>query len=115
MPQAFLALLPALITTATTGTEIGLQASGALGGGGGGNNTAALLAQQEANQKAQQTAQQEAFKSAAPAAQAQTGGALSDTSLSALIAELSGNPGSIGSAQQTIFGTTPGLSAGGTT
>ena len=104
-------LLPALITAGTTGTEIGLQASGALSPGGGPSTAQLQQQQQEAAQKQQQTQLQEAFKSFAPAAQAQTGGALSDTSLSALINELSGNQGTIGGAQQTIFGTTPGLSS----
>jgi len=106
-------LIPSLITAGTAGTEIGLQASGALSPStSGANNNAQLLAT-EAQQKQQQTQQQEMFKGAAPNAQAQTGGSLSDSSLSAMIAELSGSPGDIGSAQQTIFGSTPGLSLGG--
>lgn len=108
-------IIAALIGAGVTGTTTGLEASGAIGGGSSGPSAAdQQRLQQEAAQKQQQTALQEAFKSFAPAAQAQTGGALSDTSLSSLINELSGNQGTIGGAQQTIFGSTPGLSSSDT-
>ena len=110
------ALISALIGAGTTGTITGLEASGAIGGGGSSGPSAASIAQQQnqANQKTQQQQEQEAFKRFAPDAQAQTGGALSDNSLSAMIAELSGAPADTNLAQQTIFGNAPGLSSGGT-
>jgi hypothetical protein len=113
MPEGLIALLPALIGAGTAGTEIGLSASGALSPSTSGATQDAQLLAKETQQKQQQTQQQELFKGAAPNAQAQTGGSLGDSSLSAMIAELSGSSGDLGAAQQTVFGTTPGLSTGG--
>jgi hypothetical protein len=107
------ALVPALIGVATTGTSIGLEASGALGGGSSGPSATQLQeAQNEQQQKTQQQQEQQTFRGAAPNAQAQTGGSLSSSSLSSLIAELSGSPADTNLAQQTIFGNVPGLSTG---
>lgn len=107
----FASLLPSLITAGVTGTSIGLQASGALSPSTTGAANAQEIAANQAQQKQQQTAEQEAFKSFAPAAQAQTGGALADPSLSAMIAQLSGSPADVNLAQQTLFGNAPGLSS----
>jgi hypothetical protein len=114
MPEGLVALLPALIGAGTAGTEIGLQASGALSPGSSGPSAAdqqKLL--QEANQKSQQTQEQMAFKNAAPDAQTQTGGALADSSFASMVASLTGAPSDVNLAQNTIFGNTPGLSSGG--
>jgi hypothetical protein len=103
-------LLPALIGAGVTGVTTGLEASGAIGGGGGPSQATQQqeqLTQQEAAQKQQQQQLQQTFKSFAPDAQAQTGGSLSDSSFASLVAELAGQPGNIGTAQQTIFGSTP--------
>lgn len=104
-------IIAALIGLAGTGVTTGLEASGALGGGGGGPSAQQIATQEnQANQKSQQLQEQQAFKRFAPDAQAQTGGALSDTSLSAMIAELAGSPADTNLAQQTLFGNAPGLS-----
>lgn len=104
MPQGLVALLPALITAGTAGTEIGLQASGALTPSTSGSTAAATAAAQE--QQKQQEAQQ--MRAVAGSAQEQAPG-LSDASMSQLIATLAGSPGDIGLAQQTVFGSpTPG-------
>ena len=114
---AIAGLLPALIGGGVAGITTGLEASGAIGGGGGGPSQAtqaqeALTQEQEA-QKAQQQQLQQAFKSFAPDVQANTGGSLSDSSFSALVSELAGQPGNIGTAQQAIFGSTPEPGLGG--
>ena len=111
MPQGLIALLPALITGAVGGTSIGLQASGALtpsASGAAQQQEQQLQLQQEQQQKQQQQQEQQLFKNFAPNAQAQTGGSLGDASLASMIAELSGAPGDINLAQQTVFGTGPG-------
>ena len=69
------------------------------------------LQQQEQQQKQQQQQEQQLFKHFAPDAQSQTGGALGDASLSSMIAELSGSPGDMNLAQQTVFGTGPGTAS----
>lgn len=114
MPEGLLALLPLLIPAATAGTEIGLQASGALSGGGSSGPSAQQLQlqQQEAAQKQQQTQEQEAFKNFAPNAVAQTGGALDPASLAAMTSELSGSPADVGLAFQTLFPNQPGTASG---
>lgn len=114
MPQV-VALLPALITAGTAGTEIGLQASGAFQP----STTAANNALEQKNEAALKAEQEQAFKRFAPDVQSQTGGALSDASFAQTVAELAGQPGDIGLAQQTIFGNTglpqtqSGLASGG--
>jgi hypothetical protein len=103
------AIIAALIGAGVTGTTTGLEASGVIGGGGGPSKAdleKQQLTQEQQQQKQQQEALQQAFKHFAPDAQAATGGALSDKSFSELVAELSGQPGDIGTAQQTIFGNT---------
>ena len=110
MPEALIAALPWLIPAATTGTTIGLQASGALQPSTSGavkQQEQLQLQQQEQQQKQQQQQEQQLFKHFAPDAQGQTGGALSDASLSSMIAELSGSPGDMNLAQKTVFGTGP--------
>jgi hypothetical protein len=99
-------LLSIIIPAATTGTSIGLQASGALSPSGPSLSQSEQLAKQQevAANKQAQLQSQEAFKAFAPDAQAQTGGALSDASFANLVAELSGQPGNMELAQQTIFG-----------
>ena len=104
-------LIPALIGVATTGTSIGLQASGALSPSTSGQQQQQQLLQQEQQQKQQQQQEQQLFKHFAPDAQSQTGGALGDASLSSMIAELSGSPGDMNLAQQTVFGTGPGTAS----
>lgn len=102
MPQGLIALLPALIGAGTAGTEIGLQASGAFQP----STTAATNALEQKDQAALKAQEAEAFKRFAPDVQAQTGGSLSDASFAQTVAELAGQPGDIGLAQQTIFGNT---------
>jgi len=106
-------IIAALIGLAGSGVTTGLEASGAIGGSSGpsAQQEQTLLNQQ--NQQSQQNQEKAAFRQFAPNAQAQTGGSLSDQSLSSMIAELSGSPADTNLAQQTIFGTQPGLSAGG--
>jgi len=112
MPEGLIALLPALIPAATAGTEVGLQLSGALTPStSSGPTQQQLQQQQQQQQQALTTQEQAAFKHAAPDAQSQTGGALSDPSFAAMVAELSGSPADVGLAQQTLFGSTPGLSS----
>jgi hypothetical protein len=108
-------MIPALIGAGTAGTEIGLSASGALSPSTSGATKDAARLQAEMQQKQQQQQEQAAFKRFAPDAQAQTGGALGDQSLSAMIAELSGSPADTNLAQQTVFGNPPGLSSGSPT
>ena len=117
MPPAIVA---ALIGAAVTGTTTGLEASGAIGGGSSGPSAADLQKQQEQQAEAQKKAEADQkaalFRRFAPDAQSQTGGALSDPSFASMVAELSGAPGDIGLAQQTLFGggtNTPGLATGG--
>ena len=79
---------------------MGLQASGAFQ-----PSTTAATDKAQQTALAQQKAQEaQAFKQFAPDAQAQTGGALADPAFAALVASMTGNPGDIGLAQQTIFG-----------
>lgn len=118
MPQA-LALLP----LALAGTTTGLELSGAFQPSTGGQEKA--LEAENAKQAAALKAQEEqAFRRFAPDVQAQTGGSLSDASFAQTVAELAGQPGDLGLAQQTIFGNTnnpgsgipsteSGLSSGG--
>lgn len=112
MPEALVSILPALITVGATGVTTGLEASGVIGGSSGPSVQSQELANQEQQQKQQQQQEQQLFKQYAPNAQAQTGGSLSDTSLSALISQLSGAPQDINLAQQTVFGNN-GLASGG--
>jgi hypothetical protein len=113
-------IIAALIGAGVTGTTTGLEASGAIGGGGPSQSTLQQeqLTQQEAAQKQQQDQLKQAFRGFAPDAQERSGGSLSDASFSQLVAELSGNPGGMELAKQTIFGdagttASTGLSAGG--
>jgi len=108
------ALIAALIGAGTTGTVTGLEASGAIGGGSSGPSAQqqeTLMNQQ--NQVTQQNQEKAAFQGANPTAQANTSGSLDNQSMAALIAQLSGSPADANLAQQTIFGTSPGLAAGG--
>ena|SRR5215469_14672044 len=113
-------IVAALIGAGVTGVTTGLEASGAIGGGSSGPSAEQLQQQQQQQEAAAKKAQAEqeaaAFRRFAPDAQSQTGGALSDPSFASMVAELSGAPGDIGLAQQTLFGggtNTPGLSSGG--
>jgi len=111
-----LATIATLASAGVAGTELGLNLSGA---GQPSQGDAMKQLQTQNQQQQQELAQQkeQAFKHFAPDAQAATGGALSDQSFSALVAELSGQPGDVNLAQQTIFGTPKssgsGLAAGG--
>jgi hypothetical protein len=97
------AVIAALIGAGTAGTEMGLQASGALTPSTSGS--AADLAKQTAAQEQQMTQEkQQALRQAAPFAQEQTGGYTADPATSALIASIAGSPADIGLAQQTVFG-----------
>jgi hypothetical protein len=110
-------LLSIIIPAAVSGTTTGLQLEG-VGTGTPQKDAQAQLQKQElANeqqqQKQQQEALQQAFKHFAPDAQAATGGSLSDKSFASLVAELSGQPGDISQAQQTIFGNTGSTTGSG--
>jgi hypothetical protein len=85
---------------------MGLQASGALTPSQP-NPNAALAAQNKAQQQQMQSMEQQATRANAPFEQSQTGGFLTDPAFAAQVADLIGQPGSIGTAQQTIFGTGP--------
>lgn len=98
------AVVAALITTAAAATTTGLEAAGTFQPSTTKATQEAQLKSQQDQQKQQQTMEQAMFKHFAPDAQAQSGGALGNESLSALIAELSGTAGGVGEAQQTIFG-----------
>ena len=104
--------IPLLAAGATAGTSIGLDLSQGGGSSGPSAQQEQTLMNQQ-NQASQQKQEQEAFRQFAPNAQSQTGGSLSDTSLSSMIAELSGSPADTNLAQQTIFGSQSGLSSGG--
>jgi len=107
------ALIAALIGAGTTGTVTGLEASGAIGGSGGPSASQEQTLMNQQNQAAQQKQEQAAFKGFAPTEQANTSGSLDAGSMSAMIAAATGSPADVNLAQQTIFGTQPGLSAGG--
>lgn len=100
MPPAIIA---ALIGAGTAGTEMGLQASGALSPGTGGGQAAAAAATQS-QETALKNQEQQAFKQFAPDVQSSTGGALSNPAFAQMVAELAGSPQDIGLAQQTVFG-----------
>jgi hypothetical protein len=101
--------IPLLAAGASAGTSIGLDLS--QGGGPSAQQEQTLINQQ--NQSAQQKAEQQAFRTFAPNTQAQTSGSLDAGSMSEMIAAATGSPADINLAQQTIFGTQPGLSTGG--
>lgn len=96
-------VLAALITAGVSGTEIGLQASGAFQPSTSAQ-TKAIEDQAKSQQLALQQQKQQAFRQFAPDAQAQTGGALADRSFAQMVAEMSGNPGDLNLAQNTLFG-----------
>lgn len=107
-------IIAALIGAGTTGITTGLEAAGTFTPS---SNSAQLKEQQTQDQinatKQQALQKQEIFKRFAPDVQSATGGALADKSFSQMVAELSGSPGDIGLAQQTIFGSgTPGQNSG---
>lgn len=104
MPQGLIALLPALITAGTAGTEIGLQASGALTP----STSGATRAANQTAQEQQKAAEAQAFKRFAPDVQENVGGSVSNPAFAQIVAELQGTPGDIGTAQQAIFGTNQG-------
>src|SRR6266576_5865648 len=99
-----LAPIAAIASAAVAATTTGLEAAGTFQPSTTAATKAAQLKSQQDQQKQAQTMEQAMFKHFAPDAQAQSGGALGEGSLSALIAELSGTPGGVGEAQQTIFG-----------
>lgn len=106
-------IIAALIGAGVSGTEIGLQASGAFQPSTSGATQAdqAALAKQQADAKAAQ--EKQLFAHAAPDVQARTGGSLADPSFAAMVAEMAGAPADVNLAQQTIFGNaSPGLAAG---
>jgi hypothetical protein len=104
MPPAIIA---AVIGAAATATDIGLQASGALAPSTSGQEKA-LMASEQKQQEALKQQEAQAFKRFAPDVQSATGGALTDRSFAQMVAELAGQPGDIGLAQQTVFGTQTG-------
>lgn len=98
-------IIAALIGAGTAGTEMGLQATGALTPSTSSSTTSAADAAKaaEAQQKASEA---QAFKHFAPDAQVASGGFIDPASLAALDATYAGSPGDITLAQQTIFGNT---------
>ena len=104
MPQIGIAAWAAIASAAAAATETGLQAAGTFQPSTTKATQEAYLKNQQDQQKQQQTMEQAMFKHFAPDAQDKSGGALGNESLSALIAELSGTPGGVNEAQQTIFG-----------
>lgn len=102
MPQGLVALLPALITAGTAGTEIGLQASGAFQP----STTASTQAATQAAEAAAKQREGQSMRAVAGNAQEAAPG-LSDASMAQLIATMVGSPGDIGLAQQTVFGNPP--------
>lgn len=106
-------IIAALISAAATATTTGLEAAGTFRPSTTAATEKAKMEALQAQQKQQQTMEQGLFKHFAPDAQAQTGGALGDQSLSAMIAELSGTPGDINLAQSTVFGQNPSPGPGG--
>lgn len=106
-------VIAALITAGVSGTEMGLQASGAFQPSTSGDVKKQQMMDAQKQQQQNQTMEQSMFKRFAPDAQAQSGGALGDQSLSAMIAELAGQPGDINLAHSTIFGDTGSTSPAG--
>jgi hypothetical protein len=98
------AITAALISAAAAATTTGLEAAGTFQPSTTKATQEAALKSQQDQQKQAQTMEQAMFKHYAPDAQAQSGGALGDQSLSALISELAGTQGGVSEAQQTIFG-----------
>jgi|SRR6266576_3898567 len=105
-----LAPIAAIASAAVAATTTGLEAAGTFQPSTTAATKAAQLKSQQDQQKQAQTMEQAMFKHFAPDAQSQSGGALGEGSLSALIAELSGTQGGVSEAQQTIFGSTGGAS-----
>jgi hypothetical protein len=111
MPQ-LAALIPALISAAVGGTELGLSLSGA--GQPSPHAGQAALQQQQAQFDAQQRAQQvQAIRSQLANATAQTGGSLTDTSNLNLASIIAGFPGHLGAGSQpgatSLTGAPPSL------
>jgi hypothetical protein len=96
-------LLGALISSGVAATGIGLQAAGTFQPSTSAQ-TKAMEQQTQQQQQALQQQKEQAFKGFEGDAQANTGGALTDKSFSQLVAELSGNPGDLQLAQDTLFG-----------
>jgi hypothetical protein len=103
-------IIASVIAAAAATAKLGADAAG-VGQPSTSAQTKAIEDQTKANQQAQLDAKQQAFKTFAPDAQGQTGGALTDKSFSQLVAEMAGNPGDLQLAQNTIFG--PGGGSGG--
>jgi hypothetical protein len=115
MPEllAIPGVLPALISSGVAATGIGLQAAGTFQPSTSGQ-TKALEQQQQQQQQAAQQQKEQAFKNFAPTAQADTGGSLDSRSFSQLVAEMTGNPGDLQLAQETLFGSGGGGGIGQT-
>jgi hypothetical protein len=115
MPEALAWIIP-LVSAGVGGTEMGLNIAGVgqPSPGDAAKKQQAMLDKQKQDEAKQLALQkQEMFKHFAPDVQSATGGALTDQAFSQMVATLSGSPGDIGLAQQTIFGNSDtGLSTG---
>lgn len=94
------------IVAATTLFGTGLSAYEALSGGPKGPDQNALLQQQQADEAKAKAAERDQklqmLRRAAPDAQAQTGGSLTDAGFSQLVANIAGLPGDINLAEQLL-------------
>jgi hypothetical protein len=99
MPAALLPILLAVGTTAATGAFSG-------GGGGSSDATAAATSQAEADAKKQaevEAAQKaQAIRAAAPNAQAQVGGSLTDAPFASLTSNIAGMPSNLQDALKAL-------------
>jgi hypothetical protein len=117
----FVAALPWIIPAATAATTTGLQLAGTFSPSSNLKQQQDSLRQQQLHtQQQDQLTKQEAFKAAAPGLQGQVGGDLTQESFSQMVASLTGNPGSLGEAQRTLYsgggasgGGAPGLTGEG--
>jgi len=107
MPIPLAALIPLLVTGATTGIELGTKLAGV-----GVPSTSKLEAEQKAQAEAdaKKQAEQEAashaqmLRRAAPDAQAQTGGSLTEAPFASLTSSIAGLPGSVDEALRLLSG-----------
>lgn len=109
MPAAAIPIITAIIGAAGVGTSI----AGLAESGGSSGPSAQQLSEQQQQQaqadaqkaaQAQQLQKDQLLRRAAPDAQAQTGGSLTDAPLAQLIASISGQPGDVNSAMKFANG-----------
>lgn len=106
MPAAIIPIVAAAITAGSTAYAVHSQGNAqqdALH-----QQQVQLEKQREHDLQASTLAKQEQFKALSPNVQENVGGSLTPESFANMVASVSGNPGDIGLAQKTLFGTTGG-------